>query len=60
MTKGLEASFEHPFGLALLLRDEADNLLREPLLDGLGLDIGDEAVLILAALQLLKYVFFGI
>ncbi len=43
---GLEPPIEHPRRLALLLRDEPDDVLAQAGRDGLRFDIGDEAVLI--------------
>src|SRR5262249_41027558 len=45
--ESLEPPREHPLGLVLLRRDEADGVFVEPLGGALGFDIGDEAVLIL-------------
>ena len=42
-----EAVREHPLGLVLLGRDEADGVVVEPLGGSLGFDIGDESVLVL-------------
>ena len=44
---GLEPPLQHPAGLALLLRDEADGALVEPLRRLDRLDVGLEAVLVL-------------
>ena len=49
VTVGLEAEVEHPVGLAFLARDEADDVLVEAYGDDVGVDIGDEAVFIVAA-----------
>src|SRR5919202_25657 len=40
----LEAPLEQPRRLVLLRGDEADRLLAQPRRDGVGLDLGDEAV----------------
>ena len=44
----LEAPFEQPLRLVLLLRDETDDVLAETLGNRLGLDVRVEAVLVLA------------
>lgn len=36
---------EHPIRLALFSRDEADSVLIEPIGDGVGFNVGDEAPL---------------
>ena len=43
---GLEPPFEQPLGLTLLAGDEAHDVLREAGRDALGIDVGDEAVLV--------------
>jgi hypothetical protein len=48
----LEAPLEQPLRLVLLLRDETDDVLAEALRDRLGLDVGVEAVLVLARREL--------
>src|SRR2546425_12399460 len=42
----LEAPVEHPFRLALLRRDEPDDVLAQARGNDLGLDVGDEPVLV--------------
>ncbi|MNL40442.1 hypothetical protein D3C87_1627880 [compost metagenome] len=42
----LEAELEQPFGLVLLGRDGPDDVLAQPLGQRVGLDLGDEAVLV--------------
>ena len=49
---GLEAPFEHPVGLALLGRDEADDVLGKPLRGLVHLDLRLEAVLVLVDVNL--------
>src|SRR4029079_8393968 len=44
----LEPPLEQPFRLLLLLRDEPDDILAETFRDRFGLDVGVEAVLVLA------------
>lgn len=44
--EGVEAEAEHPLGLALEGGDGADGILGEALGDGEGLDVGDEAPLV--------------
>ena len=47
----LEAQFEHPLGLLLLLRDKANDALVQTLGDELGLDIGAKAILVVGLLD---------
>ena len=42
----LQAPLEQPRGLAFLLGDQPDDFLAEAFRDGLGFDVGDEAVLV--------------
>ena len=44
----LQAPLEQPLRLVLLLRDQPDDVLVEPLGDRLGFDVGEEAVFVLA------------
>ena len=48
MAVGLEAELQEPLWLTLLLRDQADGLFTEPLADGLGIDVGGEAIFVIA------------
>lgn len=48
MAVGLEAELQEPLWLTLLLRDQADGLFAEPLADGLGIDVGGEAIFVIA------------
>ena len=48
----LEPPLEHPFRLFLLLRNQADDVLVQPFRNGVGLDVGDEAVLVFAGREL--------
>ncbi len=41
-TEGLEAPLEHPFRLFLLLRDDSNDVLVEPLGNRVGVDLGYE------------------
>jgi len=49
---GLQPPLEQPLGLALLLGDQADDVLAQAGRDRLGLDVGDEAGLVLPIGQL--------
>ncbi len=53
----LQAAFEHPLRLALLFGDEPHHILVQPAADRLGSDIRRKAVLVVARLQLLDYIF---
>ena len=44
---GIEPPCQHPFRLALLRRDEADDVLAQPLGRLIGFDVGDESVFVL-------------
>ena len=48
MAVGLETELQEPLWLTLLLRDQADGLFAEPLADGLGIDVGGEAIFVIA------------
>ena len=48
MAVGLKAELQEPLRLTLLLRDEANGLLAQPLTDGLGIDLGGEAIFVIA------------
>ncbi len=50
--EGLEPPLQKPLGLLLLRGDQADDLLGEPLRNGLGFDIREKAVLVLAVGEL--------
>jgi len=45
---GLEAPVEHPLGLALFLGDAADDVFVQAGLEGIGIDVGGEAPLVVA------------
>ena len=48
----LEPPLEHPLRLFLLLRDQPDDVLVQPFWNGVGIDVGDEAVLVFAGREL--------
>ena len=48
MAISLKAELQEPLRLTLLLRDEANGLLAQPLADGLGIDLGGEAIFVIA------------
>ena len=48
MAISLKAELQEPLRLTLLLRDEANGLFAQPLADGLGIDLGGEAIFIIA------------
>lgn len=48
MAVGLETELQEPLWLTLLLLDQADGLFAEPLADGLGVDVGGEAIFVIA------------
>ena len=48
MAVRLETELQEPLWLTLLLRDQADGLFAEPLADGLGIDVGGEAIFVIA------------
>ena len=50
---GLETALQHPGGLVLLARDEADGVLVQALRRIVGLDVGREAVLVLVDVDVL-------
>ena len=48
MAERLQATLQHPLRLLLLGRDKADHILIKTASNGLGLDVGSKAILILA------------
>ena len=56
MAVGLESALQHPLGFALLLGNQANDILIETTTNGLGLDVTNETILIIAGLEFLKYI----
>ena len=56
MAESLEAQFEQPLGLTLLLRYQAHNALIQTTADIFGFDIRGESIFILAAVELFNYI----
>ena len=54
---GPESALKHPLWLALLLRDKTYYIFGESTTYGLGLDIGDKAIFVVATLEFLNYIF---
>ena len=58
MAVGRHTPLGHPLRLALFGGDQPHDLLRKPLADGLGLDVGGKAVLVFLLSDISQYVFF--
>ena len=59
MAVGLQPPFQQPVGLVLLGRDQSDDVFAQSRGDDIGVDIGDEAVLVLVDCELTDICWHG-